>query len=203
MKTKNYAVKRKLLQSAITLSLIAIFSLMSMQPASAHCDSFDGPALKDAARALETNNVDLILKWIHTEMEAEVVPLFHKTYSLRNGDREVYEIVQKHFYETFIRLHREMEGAPFTGLKAAGTTAHITVMSDIALESGDFASLLKALNKHVNGQLQEKYDKTVALYQVKDNSVELGRQYVKAYVDYTHSVEAVHDILAGEGGHQH
>ena len=38
-------------------------------------------------------------------------------------------------YETFVRLHREMEGAPFTGLKAAGTTAHITVMSDKALES--------------------------------------------------------------------
>lgn len=203
MKRKNDPLKSNLYKSVFILSLIAFFSLVNIQPASAHCDSFDGPALKDAARALETNNVNLILKWINTEMEAEVVPLFHKTYSLRNGDREVYEIVKKHFYETLIRLHREMEGAPFTGLKAAGTTAHITVMSDKALESGDFAFLLKALNKHVNDQLQEKYDKTVALYKVKDNSVEQGRQYVKAYVDYTHSVEAVHDILAGEGGHQH
>jgi len=185
------------------VSLIAIFSLISIQPASAHCDSYDGPVLIDAARALETNNVDLVLKWINTDMEAEVVPLFHKTYSLKNGDREVYEIVKKHFYETLVRLHREMEGAPFTGLKAAGTTAPITVMSDKALQTGDFDSLLKALNKHVNAQLQEKYEKVAALYKVKDNSVEEGRQYVAAYVDYTHSVEAVHDILAGEGGHQH
>lgn len=203
MKTGNYPLRSYLLKSAFIVSLIAIFSLISIQPASAHCDSFDGPALIDAAKALETNNVNLILKWINTDMEAEVVPLFHKTYSLKNGDQEVYEIVKKHFYETLIRLHRAMEGAPFTGLKAAGTTAPITVMSDKALQTGDFDSLLKALNKHVNAQLQEKYEKVAALYKVKDNSVEEGRQYVAAYVDYTHSVEAVHDILAGEGGHQH
>lgn len=203
MKTKNNSLKSSFYKSVFILSMIAFFSFVNIQSASAHCDSFDGPALQDAAKALETNNPALILKWINTEMEAEVVPLFHKTYSLRNGDKEVYEIVKKHFYETFIRLHREMEGATFTGLKAAGTTAHITVMSDKALETGDFAFLLKALNKHVNGQLQEKYDKTVALYKVKDHSTEEGRAFVAAYVDYTHSVEAIHDILAKGGGHNH
>ena len=203
MKTRNYLQKNRLLKSIFILSLIAIFSLISIQPASAHCDSFDGPALIDAAKALETNNVDLILKWINADMEGEVVPLFHKTYSLKNGDKEIYETVKKHFYETFVRLHREMEGAPFTGLKPAGTTVHITVMSDNALENGDFAGLLKALNNHINTQLQEKFEKTEALYKVKDNSVEQGRAYVEAYVDYTHSLEAVHDILASGGGHSH
>ena len=203
MKTRNYLTKNRFLRTTFILSLIAILSLISIQPASAHCDSFDGPALIDAAKALETNNVDLILKWINADMEDEVVPLFHKTYSLKNGDKEIYEIVKKHFYETFVRLHREMEGAPFTGLKPAGTTAHITVMSDNALESGDFASLLNALNNHINSQLQEKFDKTAALYKVQDNSVEEGRAYVEAYVDYTHSLEAVHDILSGGGGHSH
>lgn len=203
MKTRNYLTKNRFLRTTFILSLIAILSLISIQPASAHCDSFDGPALIDAEKALETNNVDLILKWINADMEDEVVPLFHKTYSMKNGDKEIYEIVKKHFYETFVRLHREMEGAPFTGLKPAGTTAHITVMSDKALESDDFASLLKALNNHVNSQLQEKFDKTEALYKVKDNSVEEGRAYVEAYVDYTHSLEAVHDILSSGAGHSH
>lgn len=203
MKTRNSLLKNRLLKSTFILSLIAFFSIISIQPASAHCDSYDGPALIDAEKALATNNVDLILKWINADMEDEVVPLFHKTYSLRNGDKEVYEIVKKHFYETFIRLHREMEGATFTGLKPAGTTAHITVMSDKALQTGDFESLLKALNRHVNSQLQEKFDKTEALYKVKDNSVEEGREYVNAYVDYTHAVEAVHDILTGGGHHNH
>jgi len=203
MKTKNYFLKNNLLKLVFTLSLIVIFSIASMQPALAHCDSYDGPALIDAEKALETNNVDLILKWINSDMESEVVPLFHKTYSLKNGDPEIYEIIKKHFYETFIRLHREMEGAPFTGLKPAGTTAQITVMSDKALETSDFNSLLKALNNHINSVLQEKFDKTEALYKVRNNSVEQGRAYVEAYVDYTHSVEAVHDILLGGGGHNH
>jgi hypothetical protein len=203
MKTTNYLLKKRMFKATLILSLIAIFSFISIQPASAHCDSYDGPALVDAEKALLTNNVDLILKWIDVDMEDEVVPLFHKTYSLKNGDKEIYEIVKKHFFETFIRLHREMEGAPFTGLKPAGTTAHITVMSDKALETGDLKNLLKVLNNHINSQLQEKYDKTKALYKVKDNSVEEGRAYVEAYVDYTHSLEAVHDILSGDVAHNH
>lgn len=203
MKTRNQMFTMKSLKSFFVLSLIALFSLMGTQQASAHCDSFDGPALIDAAKALETNNVELIKKWILAEDEAVVVPLFHKTYSLKDGDAEVYEIVKTHFYETFVRLHREMEGATFTGLKPAGTTAHITVMSDKALENGNFEGLLVALNKHVNGQLTEKYEKTAALYRVKDRSVEDGRAYVAAYVDYTHAVEAVHDILEGGGHHNH
>ena len=203
MKTSNDKLSTKTLNALFVLSLIAFFSLMGIQPASAHCDSFDGPALIDAAKALETNNVDLIKKWIRAEDEAVVVPLFHKTYSLKSGDVTVYEIVKTHFYETLVRLHREMEGASFTGLKPAGTTAHITVMSDKALESGDFKGLLAALNRHVNGQLTEKYEKVSALYSVKDRSVEEGRAYVAAYVDYTHAVEAVHDILEGGGNHNH
>ncbi len=203
MKTKKSLLSTKSAKTLFVLSLIALFSMVSIQPASAHCDSFDGPALIDAAKALETNNVELIRKWIRAEDEATVVPLFHKTYSLKDGDAEIYEIVKTHFYETFVRLHREMEGATFTGLKPAGTTAHITVMSDKALENGDFNSLLIALNKHVNGQLTEKYDKTAALYKVKDRSVEEGRAYVEAYVDYTHAVEAVHDLLESGGHHHH
>lgn len=203
MKTRNYSLKRRWLKSILTISFIAFFSIIGLQPLSAHCDSFDGPALKDASKALETNNVDLILKWINSDMENEVVSLFHKTYSLRKGDKEVYEIVKKHFYETFVRLHREMEGAPYTGLKPEGSVAPITKMSDKALETGDFESLLKALNNHINGVLQEKYDNAETLYKVKDNSVEEGRAYVEAYIDYTHSIEAVHDILLGNVGHSH
>src|SRR5690554_1838063 len=203
MKTRRFNLQKRIVQGMFVPMLIVVFSMLSLQPASAHCDSFDGPVLVDAAEALETNNVDLLKKWILPEDEAIVLPLFHKVYNLKEGDAEVYEIVKTHFYETCVRLHREMEGATFTGLKPAGTTAHITVMSDKALENGDFNSLLIALNKHVNGQLTEKYDKTAALYKVKDRSVEEGRAYVEAYVDYTHAVEAVHDLLESGGHHHH
>lgn len=62
MKTRIDKSPTRLQRSLFVLSLIAIFSLLGIQPASAHCDSFDGPALVDAAKALETNNVELIKK---------------------------------------------------------------------------------------------------------------------------------------------
>jgi len=34
----------------------------------------------------------------------------------------------------------------------------------------------------------------------KNESVEAGRAFVEAYVDYTHTLEAIHDILEHGGG---
>ncbi len=47
----------------------------------------------------------------------------------------------------------------------------------------------------------KKYRKVAELYKVKDNSKEQGREFVEAYVDYTHTVEALHDIMEHGGGH--
>lgn len=196
-------MSENLIRSLFIMSLTLIFSIITVQPVEAHCDSYDGPVLKDGAKALETNNVELIKKWIPAADEAELVALFHKTYNLKKGDQEVYKIVQTHFYETFVRLHRQMEGAPYTGLKPAGTTEKIVVMSDNALESGDIDHLLNALSNHVNSVLKEKYEKVAALEKVKNESPAKGRQFVAAYVDYTHSIEAVHNMVDGAATHLH
>jgi len=34
---------------------------------SAHCDSYDGPLIKDALNAIETENVFPVLKWIEPD----------------------------------------------------------------------------------------------------------------------------------------
>jgi arsenate reductase-like glutaredoxin family protein len=183
-------------------SLLMLFAAL---PASAHCDSYDGPVIKDATRALETNNVNLVLKWITDEQEQEIIPLFNKTYSLKNGDKEIYAIVEKHFFETLVRLHRETEGAPYTGLKPAGTTKQIIQMTDKALNDGNVDDFLVKLNSHIDKVIREKYHKVAELNKVKDNSKQQGRAFVEAYVDYTHTVEALHDIMehaaSGHTGH--
>jgi hypothetical protein len=172
-------------------SIIFIFS----NTASAHCDSYDGPVIKDAEKALETNNVNLVLKWVTTEQEKEITTLFQKTYELRNGDKEVYEIVEKHFFETLVRLHRETEGAPYTGLKPAGTTKQIIQMTDKAIKENNLDDFLLKLNNHIDKVISEKYQKVSILNKVKDDSVEQGREYVAAYVEFTHTVEAIHDVI--------
>ncbi len=130
-----------------------------------------------------------------------LVFLLRKTYNLKSGDKDVYEIVKKHFLETLVRLHRETEGAPYTGLKPVGTTKMIIQLSDNAILTGSVDDLVGKLNNHIEKIVREKYQNAAMLSKVKDESVEMGREYVEAYVDYTHTLEAIHDILEHGGGH--
>jgi hypothetical protein len=200
--------RQKGLNKLAFLTLLLFTSLMfSSQAVLAHCDSYDGPVIKDAYKALEKNNVNFVLKWVNENQEEEIVSLFNKTYQLKTGDKEIYEIVEKHFFETLVRLHRETEGAPYTGLKLAGTTKKIVQMSDNAIKSGSIDDLLVKLNNHIGNVLREKYEKVLELEKVKNESIEKGREYVKAYVIYTHTLEGIHGILEhsaeGHSAHQH
>ena len=194
------------IQKMLLLVSISLLMAFGSLPASAHCDSYDGPVIQDALKALETNNVNLVLKWINKEQEQEITGLFNKTYNLRNEDKEVYAIVEKHFLETLVRLHRETEGASYTGLKPAGSTEQIVQLSDHAIESKDIDGLLVKLNNHIDEVVREKYQKVAGFDLIKNESVEKGREYVEAYVDYTHTLEAIHGILEGgveHSGHNH
>lgn len=188
--------------SIIPILVILLLTAGAGSPAQAHCDSYDGPVIKDAQKALETNNVKLVLKWVGEGQEKEITSLFDKTYRLRNGDKEVYAIVEKHFFETLVRLHRETEGAAYTGLKEAGTMKEINRLTDEVIANHQVDNLVSSLNKHIEAVVRDKYQKVAALDQVKDQSLDKGREYVKAYVDYTHTLEAIHDIIDAENGEQ-
>lgn len=200
---QNVPARRNSFKSVLPLLFVSVLLFFASTPAFAHCDSYDGPVIKDAVKALETNNVNLVFKWITGEQEAEISSLFNKTYGLKSGDPEIYSIVEKHFFETLVRLHRETEGASYTGLKPAGTTKQIIVLSDRAIGNNDIDKLLVQLNNHIGSVIREKHHKVETLNKVKNNSAEEGRAYVEAYVDYTHSIEALHDILENGSGHNH
>src|SRR5690554_4083405 len=191
--------KMRLSKITLLLGAMVIFSA----PAFAHCDSYDGPVIQDAYKALETKESAYIMKWVGTEHEPEIKQLFDKTIDLKNGDTEIYSIVEKHFLETLVRYHRETEGAPYTGLKPAGSTAPIVQMADNSIANNDVEHLLTALDKHIKTVVQEKYDKVMELEKVKENSVAEGRRYVAAYVDYTHTLEALEAVLSHQDAHNH
>jgi hypothetical protein len=197
---KNREGKNSIKVASIVI-LLLMLTVFASTPASAHCDSYDGPVIKDAQKALETNNVNLVLKWVTEEQEKEIILLFNKTYSLKTADPDTYKLVEKHFFETLVRLHRETEGAPYTGLKPAGTTKQIIQMTDEVIKVGNVDNFLLKLNKHIDKVVREKYQKVAELNKVKDDSTEQGRAYVEAYVDYTHTIEAIHDIIEHGGGH--
>ena len=153
-----------------TFLVTAVLSMLVISPAFAHCDSYDGPVVKDALQALETNNVALVYKWISTEQEAEISALFTKTYNLKKGDKEIYSLVEKHFLETLIRLHRQTEGFGFDGIKAAGTTKPIVQLSDKAIETGNVENLINQLNGHIAKVVDYKYNAVKELEKVKNES---------------------------------
>lgn len=201
MKTLINKTLTAALKNTLVVVITSILLLFSYATASAHCDSYDGPVIMDAYKALDNNNVKLILKWIPAEQEKEITSLFNKTYALKNQDKEVYEIVQKHFFETLVRLHREGEGAPYTGLKPAGSTKQIIQMTDNALKDDNIEGFIIQLDNHLNKVVREKYQKVVELQKVKDNSIVEGRAFVAAYVDYTHTIEAIHHFIENGANH--
>lgn len=201
MNIQAYKTQGNGLKAGIVVVLTSCILILSLQTASAHCDSYDGPVIKDAVEALKNNNVDLVLKWITEEQESEITSLFSKTYALKDGDYEVYEIVEKHFFETLVRLHRETEGAPFTGLKPAGSTIQIIQMTDRALLDDNIEDFIIKLDNHLNSVVREKYEKVAELDKVKNHSVAEGRAFVEAYVDYTHTIAAIHNIIEHGAAH--
>ena len=200
MKTQVRKTERTFKTKMRTILLAMVFMLTSIS-GFAHCDSYDGPVIKDALTALDNNNVELVLKWIDAHQEQEVIALFNKNYNLKAGDIEVYTIVEKHFLETLVRLHRETEGAPFTGLKPAGSMTPMVEMADRSIEINSMDEVSKTVTTHLEEVLRERYAKVMELSKTKDNSVEEGRAYVHAYVEYTHTLEALEHILHGDFAH--
>jgi hypothetical protein len=181
-----------------------VLLLGSPNLASAHCDSYDGPVIKDAYKAIHSNDVQPVLKWVKAEHEGEIKNLFNKILSLKGSDQEIYAMVEKYFLETLVRLHREGEGAPYTGLKPAGTTKPIIVLTDAALANKDIDGLSTKVKSHFDKVLRDKYNEVVEATNKKEDSVEKGKEYVEAYVEYTHFVEALHEVIEyGSAGHGH
>jgi nucleotide-binding universal stress UspA family protein len=169
----------------------------------AHCDTLDGPVVKTAKAALEKGDVTPILKWIKKENEAEIKDLFKRTLIVRSKGKEAQELVDMYFFETLVRLHRAGEGAPYTGLKPAGVVEHAVVEADKALESGSVEILVKLVTEAASKGIRERFNKAKEAKKHADHNVEAGREFVDAYVQFTHYVERLHIDSTAEGAHHH
>jgi hypothetical protein len=194
MKKKTVLIRMFLLIAIATVLTLGIYGF-----AVAHCDTLDGPVIKDARKALEAKNVTLILKWVKQKDEKAVRAEFAKALSA-NGKKNA-EAAERQFFATLVKIHRAGEGAPFTGLKPAGVVEPAIVEADKALESGSSDALVKLVTDDVADGIRTRYERAFAAYKHKDESVEQGRDYVEAYIEYTHYVERLHLDATGKGGH--
>lgn len=170
----------------------------------AHCDTMNGPVIQDARRALETGDAELVLKWVQPADENQLHTLFEKTLRTRTRGGEVQELVDQHFFETLVRVHRAGEGAPYTGLKPADTPVEPGIeAAEQALTEGSDQALRDELSNQVRDEVHARYQQVLEKKQHADESVEAGREYVAAYVTYIHYVEGLHEAIAGASLHGH
>ncbi len=187
----------------ITLaSLLLGAGLMLPQPAFSHCDTMDGPVVLAAKVALEKKDVTPVLKWVKKDAEAEIKAAFTRTLAVRAKGPEARALADQFFFETLVRVHRAGEGAPFTGLKPAGTEPGPAIAAaDQALENGSVEKAVKLVTDGAAAGIRQRFAEAHAKKAHADHNVGAGREFVAAYVEYVHYVEGLH--LATQGANAH
>ena len=193
--------KRVFAITSIMVLLVGVGWLAPVGRVAAHCDTMDGPVVKTAQAALEKGNVTAVLKWVKPAQEAQVREAFQKTLAVRGLSREAKDLADKYFFETLVRLHREGEGAHYTGLKPAGAVEPIVAASDKALEAGSAEELTREIAQVVAEGIRHRFTETVEKKQRADENVAAGREFVAAYVEFVHYVERLHTDATGPAGH--
>lgn len=191
-----------LTRTTAILSTLVLVTLVS-SPAAAHCDSLSGPVVNDAKVALARGKIDPVLKWIGEGDEAAIRDVFRMTLAVRGESEAAKNVADQYFFETLVRIHRATEGEGFTGLKPAGSVDPAIAAADRALENGDVEQLADETAAAVREGIRQRFTDAYDKRKVAEQSVEQGRQYVQAYVEFTHFVEGIAHLVAAGPSHQH
>lgn len=172
-------------------------------PALAHCDSMDGPVVAAAQRAIAEEDVTPVLKWVTEQDEDDIRSAFEMTLAVREESDTARDVADRYFFETLIRVHRASEGEGFTGLKPAGSVDPAIAAADKSLETGDVEPLADELTSAIRQGIEQRFEVAYEKRQTADESVAQGREYVDAYVQYTHFAESVGHLAEAGASQQH
>ncbi len=188
-----------------TLLVGAILAVGTADPAWAHCDTMSGPVITAARHALESNDVNLVLIWAQPGDESAIREEFDRALAARRSGGPAQETAELRFFEKLVQIHRAGEGAPYTGIKPAGTDVGPAVSAaDEALEAGSVEPVRTALVEAVRAGIERHFEEVMRLKDYDTDDVAAGRAFVKAYVAYTHYAEGLYDQAAStdvEHGH--
>ncbi len=174
MKTKNLAVR---------LLFLLIFSL-GVTEAWAHCDRKNGPVAVAALEALQSEEFVKIAIWVGEEQEEELKTKYNEALVVYKTGGDARKLATEYFMETAVRLHREAEGLPFTGLKPASPNPPDIAKAEEALETGDIGPLQLLLKEELEKETSRWFQKALEAKKNKNESVEAGRHWVDNYVKY-------------------
>ena len=187
----------------IALVIFEMLFLYSIN-ANAHCDTLDGPVVESARKALAAGDVTPVLKWVSIDDEQVIRTAFQNTMEVRKLGGQAQKLADMYFFETLVRIHRAGEGATYTGLKPGVEVDPAIALADKALESGSVDKLVGVLTDATAKGIRERFRRALETRKHADKSVNAGREFVEAYVIFTHYVEGVYaSVKGGAELHEH
>jgi hypothetical protein len=198
---RSFWIKAFGVKAVVIAAAVGALGLAAAPRTAAHCDSLDGPVVKAAKRALDTADVTPTLKWVRETDEEEIRRAFADALSVREMGPKARELADTHFFETLVRVHRFGEGAPYTGLRPAGSAVEPGIAAaDVAVESGSPEALVQQMSEEIAAGIRRRFARVSETSQHADESVAAGRAYVEAYVDFIHYVERLHEEAGAHHG---
>jgi len=204
---------RKKRRSKLHMVPLIILSLLilSTNVTFAHCDTMDGPVIKDAKIAIEKNNINYIFKWIQPQDENELKNAFLLAMKVRILNADAMILADTYLFETLVRLHRSGEGVPFIGVKPSGSPIDEKILAaDKSIELGNLSPLDGHVRNELIPELEKRFNKVMSLKEYDVNNITAGRAYVEAYVQFFKFAEGeeenhnmVHQAGSSNSGHQH
>ena len=188
---------RPILIAFVILELLFLSSI----DADAHCDTLNGPVVETARQALAAGDVTPVLKWIPEADEQSIRTAFYNTMKVRKLGGQAQKLADMYFFETLVRIHRAGEGAPYTGLKSDAQVDPAVALADQALQTGSVDKLAGILTDAAAKGIRERFRRTLETRKRADENVAAGRDFVQAYVIFTHYVEKLHSTVKGGKGH--
>jgi hypothetical protein len=194
---------KKIIKIRPILIALAIFEILFMYSfnAKAHCDTLNGPVVESARHALAIGDVTPVLKWVRIDDEQLIRTAFQNTMEVRKLGGQAQKLADMYFFETLVRIHRAGEGAPYTGLKPGTEVDPAIALADKALENGSVDKLVGVLTDAMAEGIRERFRRALETRKHAAASVAAGREYVEAYVIFTHYVEGLHALI--KGGTEH
>ena len=184
--------------------IVTLLTALKPVTVQAHCDTAEGPAVKDGRKALETGNINYALKWIPADAEAELRDVFEKALKVRTLGPEAAELADRLFLETMVRIHRMGEGVGFTGIQPVGTQIDPVVKAaDEAIALGSDADLLPMVRQERRAELDKRFQGALAIKDFDVDDVAAARGYVAAYVSFFKYAEGEDHEHHGHEGHAH
>nr|WP_297426274.1 DUF6448 family protein [uncultured Actinotalea sp.] len=171
-----------------------------------HCDSLDGPVVTAARHALEADDVNLLLPYVHADGEDEVREVFALVRTARQESAAAREVADRLLFETAVRVHRAGEGATFTGLKPAGLDVGPAIpLAERALATGDAAELVTFLTEEVRSEAGRRLALATSAADDAAAGVPQARRWVEATLGLQVWAHGVHTAVhgAGHGGREH